>query len=1369
MKQSRRNRGFIFAVLIFALSFLISCGGGGGDGGGGAAPAPVKAPLSGIFKNSPVHGAFYETLTLTGQTSDAGAFSYREGEEVTFYVGKMNGLKLGSASGADVVTPVDLVPGAANVLSPRVTNISRLLQTLDEDGDLSNGIKINSACNTHITAFIASNSIDLSDTVDFEAKMTGLLVTLNADPAVFTAATPRALKTSAEARLQLETSIKGPVGEIQATTGAESIVADGSNAVAVQAAVANTEGDALIGVPVTFSATYGTLSSLTAYTNAYGVAEVMLTSGTAAGTAVVTASSGGFTDIVDVQFTSGAPAAVTVTATPSTVNPGGASSLTARVVDGNGNAVVGETVTVDITTNASGGSLSAISGTTNINGDVTVTYTSGSGTGNDIIRFRAASNNILGTVTVAVDASAQVVGSLALSTGAASIIANGTSTVAVRAEVTDSEGTALSGVTVNFSATLGTLSAASAVTNASGIAEVTLTSGTAAGTASVTASASGFTDIVDVQFTSGAPAAVTVTATPSTVNPGGASSLTARVVDGNGNAVVGETVTVDITTNASGGSLSAISGTTNINGDVTVTYTSGSGTGNDIIRFRAASNNTAGTVTVTVDAGAQAALIKLSASPLAVRSDNSDSATITATVLDSKNAVVEGLTVQFEATGGQISASSAVTDAQGEATVTFSAGTVDPSNQVATVTGRVSTLSSMVPVRIEGSTVEMEHTTLTIYDDGSTTDTLTVTARDAASNPVYGVSVTLTVMPGTGNATVTPASGTTDVYGEFTATVTGTLAGDVTVETTALGDTAEKTYDVIASGTPVFEITSPPPEDPDDPKPYAMKTSGPPLSVTAQAPGLATVRFATSLGILTNTALTAGNVVDEPVVGGIATVTFTPTEAGLALIQAFDPDDPDTRDTRRIAITAPVGAAAFINLQPSATVVARNLTEMTNTVTIKATVMTTEATGYQVVKDAPVFFSLENPAGGGEGISPVVVYTDDKGEAKTTFTSGKLSSLTPVVVAARVLDEGSTGPLTNVISFNDNNPAADTITRADGGSFVVDGFEAGEKIRVKGSQSNDGTYIIETVAVNTLTLQAGESLATEAAAAGVIVTILSVADSTEITIGGTAGSVVIGVGTVIEAPDPAYYKLPMAVQVADHNGQGVKDAVVSLNLWPAFYRTGGWYDEDPKESISYASYVSGTFANEDVNENLIMEPGEDVNGDDFLTPPNSAGGSVLPTVTTDENGVATFELVYLKTNGRWITDRITASTVVLGTEVSSQRYVPLQILESDVTSGDLPATSPNAPYPLQFKIPLGGTTVAYPFPLFRGAIDATHDDTYTASEGSTVGNVYSFTDPGGHASGDVIEDTVTIQGWVVDPDLGIVPVYRYEPVLISIE
>ena len=66
----------------------------------------------------------------------------------------------------------------------------------------------------------------------------------------------------------------------------------------------------------------------------------------------------------------------------------------------------------------------------------------------------------------------------------------------------------------------------------------------------------------------------------------------------------------------------------------------------------------------------------------------------------------------------------------------------------------------------------------------------------------------------------------------------------------------------------------------------------------------------------------------------------------------------------------------------------------------------------------------------------------------------------------------------NALTFVEGGGSADTITRP-AGSFVTDGFLAGDSIRVSGTASNDGLYTLDTAVALTLTLVATDDLAAE--------------------------------------------------------------------------------------------------------------------------------------------------------------------------------------------------------------------------------------------------------------------------------------------------
>ena len=80
--------------------------------------------------------------------------------------------------------------------------------------------------------------------------------------------------------------------------------------------------------------------------------------------------------------------------------------------------------------------------------------------------------------------------------------------------------------------------------------------------------------------------------------------------------------------------------------------------------------------------------------------------------------------------------------------------------------------------------------------------------------------------------------------------------------------------------------------------------------------------------------------------------------------------------------------------------------------------------------------------------------------------------------------------------------------------------------------------------------------------------------------------------------------------------------------------------------------------------------------DGLATPPSSAGGIVPGSVTTDANGVATFNLTYGKSSAIWIVTRIRAKTIVQGSETASEVQFVLPALLADTT----PCHLPNSPY-----------------------------------------------------------------------------------------
>lgn len=153
-KLNTHQRLQLILLSIVVGSLLVGCGGGTKDS------SPTTKTLQGVFLDAAVEGLRYQTDSQAGLTDGNGVFRYQSNERVSFYVGD---ILIGSAKGADILTPINLVEGANNEFDSQVTNILRFLQSLDDDGDLSNGISISAATVTSLKGQTLNFSTSESD------------------------------------------------------------------------------------------------------------------------------------------------------------------------------------------------------------------------------------------------------------------------------------------------------------------------------------------------------------------------------------------------------------------------------------------------------------------------------------------------------------------------------------------------------------------------------------------------------------------------------------------------------------------------------------------------------------------------------------------------------------------------------------------------------------------------------------------------------------------------------------------------------------------------------------------------------------------------------------------------------------------------------------------------------------------------------------------------------------------------------------------------------------------------------------------------------------------------------------------------------
>lgn len=124
-------------VFIYLLVFLVGCSSGGSsssnnsDGDIGGTPTPTI----GAFVDSYVEGLTYHSSPsgLTGLTDAQGRYEFETGDTVTFSIGCIT---LESSATGEFVTPMSVFPDNMEA----AINLAQLLQSIDSDGDPSNGI-----------------------------------------------------------------------------------------------------------------------------------------------------------------------------------------------------------------------------------------------------------------------------------------------------------------------------------------------------------------------------------------------------------------------------------------------------------------------------------------------------------------------------------------------------------------------------------------------------------------------------------------------------------------------------------------------------------------------------------------------------------------------------------------------------------------------------------------------------------------------------------------------------------------------------------------------------------------------------------------------------------------------------------------------------------------------------------------------------------------------------------------------------------------------------------------------------------------------------------------------------------------------------
>ncbi len=164
-----------------------------------------------------------------------------------------------------------------------------------------------------------------------------------------------------------------------------------------------------------------------------------------------------------------------------------------------------------------------------------------------------------------------------------------------------------------------------------------------------------------------------------------------------------------------------------------------------------------------------------------------------------------------------------------------------------------------------------------------------------------------------------------------------------------------------------------------------------------------------------------------------------------------------------------------------------------------------------------------------------------------------------------------------------------------------------------------------------------------------------------------------GTGKELEKREQTIYAQQFAIIVTDASGNPVPNQLLNVAVFPKRYSKGFWVKTPIGQTFkSWEAVRSTKYAgdcdSEDVNRNGVLDSGEDRNRDGVLTPGNIA--SVQQSVTANNDGIALFNLVYPRDYAGWLDVDITVSGQAAGSENISTRTFGLAALSDDTNKED---------------------------------------------------------------------------------------------------
>jgi hypothetical protein len=240
------------------------------------------------------------------------------------------------------------------------------------------------------------------------------------------------------------------------------------------------------------------------------------------------------------------------------------------------------------------------------------------------------------------------------------------------------------------------------------------------------------------------------------------------------------------------------------------------------------------------------------------------------------------------------------------------------------------------------------------------------------------------------------------------------------------------------------------------------------------------------------------------------------------------------------------------------------------------------------------------------------------------------------------LGPGEQSVVRAVVRDQNNNPVKNRSV-----AFTLDGAPGGQINPATAITDSQGLASSVFTADNTTGAGTGANL-------NILATVLNttpvISGNTPVSVGSRTLFFRFGTGNNITEPTNSLFTKEFSILVTDSSGNPVAGQDLNVSVLPVSYRKGQWRPIPDLIDFEYWEAFESTLdcRSEDLNNNGVMDPGEDFNGDGQLTPGNVA--SVPRTVRADENGIATFDLTYPRDIAPWTKVLLTVSGFADGTE-----------------------------------------------------------------------------------------------------------------------